>query len=353
MRTSRPALPVNPQNAESLFPPDILSQMTSVTPVFTEYERRVVHEIARHQVQPNAVQRILETIGKPVGRLFQYARDSQNPALKGISERVQGWIQEGLIKTVQAANRFTGTEEITRRVEAMDIHVADIESMRYLPMSKLDQIADSFKMSNRVLLGLEGALLGSATTLAVGVPGAQLVIPSLILADVTASITLLSRQTCIIAGVYGFTPKNPENLPHVLAAMAPQTATSDEGYLAIKTAIVGSIRETSRFVAGTAGVMIDRQLLEREAPQMIRLIASVTERLGVTVTQKELGILVPVAGAVLNGSINLAFQQVTHQTAKDYFRRLLLEDRYGDELIAVAISSEIEEIRARKANPRD
>src|SRR5262245_66677673 len=105
--------------------------MTSVTPVFTEYERRVVHEIARHQVQPNAVQRVLEAIGKPVGKLFQYARDSQNPALKGISERVQGWVQEGLIKSIQVANKYTKTQEITRRVEAMDIHVADMESMRY------------------------------------------------------------------------------------------------------------------------------------------------------------------------------------------------------------------------------
>ena len=85
---------------------------------------------------------------------------------------------------------------------------------------------------------------------------------------------------------------------------------------------------------------------------MIRLIAAVAERLGVTVTQKELGILVPVAGAVLNSSINLAFQQVSHQTAKDYFRRLLLEERYGDELIAVAISSEIADIRPRTSNSR-
>jgi EcsC protein family len=345
-----------PQNPESVSPPAILSNMTSVTPVFTEYERRVVHEIAIHQVQPNAIQRVLETIGKPVGRLFQFARDSQNSTLRGISDRVQGWVQEGLIKTIQVANRYTGTEEIMRRVEAMDIHVADIESMRYLPISKLDKLADSFKLSNRVLLGLEGAVLGSATTLAEGVPGAQLLIPSLILADVTASVTLLSRQTCIVASVYGFSPKTPENLPHLLAAMAPQTASSDEGYLAIKAAIVGSIRETSRFVAGTAGVMIDRKLLERESPQMIRLIAAVAERLGVTVTQKELGILVPVAGAVLNSSINLAFQQVSHQTAKDYFRRLLLEERYGDELIAVAISSEIADIRAGTPNsgkPRD
>ena len=41
--------PVNPPNAEQSFSPAILPHMTSVTPVFTEYERRVVHEIARHQ----------------------------------------------------------------------------------------------------------------------------------------------------------------------------------------------------------------------------------------------------------------------------------------------------------------
>lgn len=327
--------------------------MTSVTPVFTEYERRVVHEIALHQVQPDAIQRILETIGKPVSRMLQFARTSQHPALKGISDHIRGWIQEGLIKTVQAANRVTGTDEVLRRARSKDIHVADIRSLRYLPISHLDDLADSFKVSNRVWLGLEGAVLGSATTLAEGVPGAQLVIPSLILADVTASLTLLSRHACILASVYGFNSKAPENLPHVIAAMAPQTDTSDEGYLAVKAAIVGSIRETSRFVAGTAGVLIDRQLLEREAPQMIRLLAYVAERLGVTVTQKELGILVPVAGAVLNGSINMAFQQVSHQIAKDYFRRLILDERYGEELVSAAISREIETFRAGLPHPRN
>jgi hypothetical protein len=98
-------------------------------------------------------------------------------------------------------------------------------------------------------------------------------------------------------------------------------------------------------MARTAGVVIDRKVLEREAPQMIRLITYVADRLGVVVTQKELGILVPIAGAVLNSSINLAFQRVGHQTAKDYFRRLLLEERYGEELVAYAISQEIEAIR--------
>jgi hypothetical protein len=92
-------------------------------------------------------------------------------------------------------------------------------------------------------------------------------------------------------------------------------------------------------------MVLDRQLLEREAPQMIRLITYVADRLGIVVTQKELGVLVPVAGAVLNSSINVAFQQVGHQTAKDYFRRLLLEERYGEELVTYAVQREMEALK--------
>src|SRR5438093_1126137 len=84
-------------------------------------------------------------------------------------------------------------------------------------------------------------LLGGATTLAEGIPGAQLVIPSLILTDVTSSMTLLSRHTCRIATAYGYSSKNAGNFPHLVAAMAPQSETSDEGYLALKTAVITSI----------------------------------------------------------------------------------------------------------------
>src|SRR3954471_5175946 len=212
--------------------------MNLVKPVFTEYERQVLHEIALHRLQPNSIQRILDTLGKPVGKLFQYAKESRIPALRGINDRIQGWVQEGVIKTVQAASRMTKTEEIQRRIARRGIHVADIESMRYLPISELDVVADSFKLGGRIALGLEGALLGSATTLAEGVPGAQLIIPSLILADVTASVTLLSRQNCRQASVFGVLPKSPKTLPHVLAALAPQTETADEGYLALKSSVV-------------------------------------------------------------------------------------------------------------------
>src|SRR5207244_11166172 len=142
----------------------------------------------------------------------------------------------------------------------------DFESLRYMPLSQLDAVADSFRWGSTLLLGIEGALLGSATTMAEGIPGAQLVIPSLSLTEVTSSMTLLSRHTCRIATAYGYSSKKPENLPHLVAAMAPQSESSDEGYIAMKTAVVTSIRESGQFMARTTGMLLDRQLLEREAP---------------------------------------------------------------------------------------
>ena len=320
--------------------------MSPVSPLFTEYEHRVIQELALHRVQPNAVHRLLEGAGRPVARLLRIGRNSQNSTLRGLTRHIHGWIEEGLIKTLKTANKLANTKDISRSYAARGIHIGeDFESLRYVPLSKLDPVADSFRFSSSLLLAAEGALLGGATTLAEGIPGAQLVIPSLILTDVTSSMTLLSRHTCRVATAYGYPSKRPDNLPHLVAAMAPQSATADEGYLALKTAVVTSIRESSQFMARTTGILLDRQVLEREAPQMIRLLAYVADRLGVVVTQKELGILVPVAGAVLNSSINLAFQQVGHQTAKDYFRRLLLEERYGEELVSYAIQQEVAALR--------
>ena len=320
--------------------------MTDVSPVFTEYEQQVVRELAMHRVQPNSIQRLLEGAGRPVAKLLKSGRESNSRALRGLSETVHRWIEEGLIKTFRAANKLANTKEISKRYAARGINVGDdFESLRYMPLSQLDAVADSFKFGSSFLLGVEGALLGGATTMAEGIPGAQLVIPSLILTDITTSMTLLSRHTCRLATAYGYSSRKLENLPHLMAAMAPQSEASDEGYLALKTAVVTSIRESGQFMARTASVVLDRQLLEREAPQMIRLITYVADRLGVVMTQKELGVLVPIAGAVLNSSINVAFQQVGHTTAKDYFRRVILEDRYGEELVSYAVQQEIAVLR--------
>src|SRR4051812_34507152 len=163
--------------------------MSYVAPVFTEYEQHVVRELAIHRVQPNAVHRLLEGAGKPVAKLLNFTRTSRSKTLRGLAEHVHGWIEEGLIKTFRAANRLSNPNEIVKRYASRGIHVGDdIDSLRFMPLSQLDAVADSFRWGSSLLLGIEGALLGSATTLAEGIPGAQLVIPSLILTDVTSSM---------------------------------------------------------------------------------------------------------------------------------------------------------------------
>src|SRR5690349_11102935 len=39
------------------------AEMNYVSPVFTEYEQKVIRNIAAHKVQPHAMQRILDTVG--------------------------------------------------------------------------------------------------------------------------------------------------------------------------------------------------------------------------------------------------------------------------------------------------
>ncbi|HLQ78326.1 MAG TPA: hypothetical protein VK210_13285, partial [Terriglobia bacterium] len=83
--------------------------MSLADSVFTDYEHKVIRQIAIHRVRPNAVQRLLSAAGKPVAKLLQLGRDSNNLAVRGVADRIQSWVQEGLIKTIQAANHITGT----------------------------------------------------------------------------------------------------------------------------------------------------------------------------------------------------------------------------------------------------
>src|SRR5436309_1675403 len=109
--------------------------MSHVSPVFTDYERRILREIAIHKVHPHPVHRVLQAVGKPFSKLLSAGRDSQNRALRGLSDRIHGWVEEGLIKTFKAANKITNPRDVTKRYARRGMKVDDIESLKYLPLS--------------------------------------------------------------------------------------------------------------------------------------------------------------------------------------------------------------------------
>ena len=215
--------------------------------------------------------------------------------------------------------------------------------VRFLDISIMDAVADSYDLSNAAIVGMEGAVMGLATTLCEGF-GQLLIIP-VVLADVTLSLVLLSRHICQIATSYGYSSQDYENITHILAALMPRNTSSDEGYLSNKALAVEAMREANKFMAKNQG-NINKELIQNQAPKLIQLINSLVERLGIEITEKELGILVPIVGALLNGGLNIAFQQVGHTTAKDYFRELHLCSKYGDEAVNNAIKDEIKRLQA-------
>jgi hypothetical protein len=317
----------------------------------TEAELKIVQEIARHQVDPNPVQRVMATLGTPFEKAIQAAE--KIPLVKRLPALAHRGVDKALRASILAGG-YTFSDEGVLKEYAKLHGLSGPEQIAGSPLELRDRVADRFRVSNALLIGAEGALLGFGASVCEGFPGAQLLLPAVVAADIAASMTLLSRHASQVAASYGFSPKVPANLPHVIASMVPYSdlkpggpasPSEEDGFFAAKSGVIAEVRAASRFLSASAGP----DLLSRgKAPLLIRLIQTVATRLEVSVTQKELAMLVPLAGAGLNGAVNVAFQQAGHLCSKDYFRRIVLAEKYGDDAVRLAIVKAIDEYRASR-----
>jgi len=312
------------------------------------YDKLVIYEIARRRVRPGPVRRILELVGSPVDTLARWAARSDSVMVRRVYRTVISSVEKSLRATIHASLHLYSDEDMIDRFHRRGVSVGSLSDVRGLSLIDMDAVAESTRFQNATLLGVEGAALGAIATLGTMIPCAQVAIPAIITADVAASMTLLSRSTTIIASCYGFPARDAVNLPHVLAAMAPTQLDWDEGFFLLKTAAMEELRAAGEFirravtqasaraaqsVASYSSERLMQRVLEEtmssETPKLLRLINAVAARLGIVLTEKEMGALIPVAGAVVNGGLNLAFHQVGHTLAKDYFREQILIERYG------------------------
>ncbi|MGE5373282.1 MAG: EcsC family protein [Solirubrobacterales bacterium] len=303
---------------------------------FTVYELRIIQEIAEHIVQPGPVTALLETIGKPVNFLMEWVHKSDNKIARTVVQSINKTTDAAMTKTIKGANHLTSDKAILKEYNKKGIQIDDISDIARLDLLQMDTVANSFDIGGAVVVGTEGAVMGLAATLCEGAPGAPILIPAIVAADISASMVLLSRNVCQVATSYGFSSQIPDNLPHILAAMVPIASSFDEGFMAAKTLAINEVREAAAFIKKPTKYFA-KELFE-QAPKLIKFAAQVSERLGITITQKELGMLVPAAGIVFNGGINIAFQQAGHASAVDYFRVQTLSERYGAEKVVHAIS---------------
>lgn len=321
------------------------------------YERLVIDEMARHRLQPGPLRRVLELMGKPVDKLARWASTSESSMVKQVHDSVIDNVEKGLRSTIKTSLQLQSDQAVIRRFRKRGNEVDELVAVRDLRLLEMDAVAESYRSENAALMGVEGAALGALATLGTVIPYAQVAIPAIIAADVAASMTLLSRSATMISSCYGFPASDPVNLPHVLSAMAPTHFDSDEGFVVMKAAAVAELRAAGEFMrrvaakttaeAGRAAATqaskraIERSLEEvmaKNTPKLLKFIQAVAARLGIVLTEKELATLVPVAGAAMNGGLNMAFHHVGHIMAKDYFREQILVERYGAEAVRASMA---------------
>lgn len=286
--------------------------------------------------------------------VMKIAHESENAIVKKTVEVVDKTVESGIKKTVWAANLISSENDVIKEYKKRGIEeITNLKEIHQLDLRVMDEVADTYRTSNALIVGAEGALLGLATTLGEGIPFAQVAIPAIITADVKASMTLLTRHICLLSTSYGYSSTDIINMPHIISAMAPTADSSDEGYIFAKAATINELRRAAAFMGENAGKEFTKEFIQKEAPQLIKLISWVAERLGIVILEKELGMLVPIAGVVLNCGLNVAFQQLNHTNAKDYFRRLYLENNYGSKPVIDAINLEKKRLLSKDINNKD
>lgn len=316
-------------------------------PVLSQYEQAVIQEIARSIVEPGNLVKTLEFGIRPVERALESFRSTQNPLIRKVESATMKAIRKGIETAMQTASKSVSDQQILRQYHRHEIYLRSMNDIKNIRLSCIDKVADSYQLKQNLWMGAEGAFLGAATAVAEGSLAGTVTVPLLVATDVSLSLSLLARHVSLLAATYGYSPQNPLHLPHLLAALAPHQKLGDESYLAGKTMAIQAIIQSKQFLLAGGGRLLEERILEQQAPYLLRLLTYVLQRLGFLFTEKELLLLLPVAGAVLNSGTNLLFQRLGQATAKNYFRLLWLEEQYGREMIRDLLASAIEQRRDR------
>jgi hypothetical protein len=162
-----------------------------------------------------------------------------------------------------------------------------------------------------------------------GAFGGALGLPGLVL-DLPVSTTIMLRSIADIARSEGEDLGAMETRlacmeVFALGGRSEEDDAAEAGYYGLRLGLALSVTSATHYVA--------RHGLKDGGPSLVGLIAAISSRFGVQVSQKAAAIMVPLIGAVGGATVNLVFMQHFQDMARSHFAIRRLERRYGQELI--------------------
>ncbi len=104
---------------------------------------------------------------------------------------------------------------------------------------------------------------------------------------------------------------------------------AETGYWAVRAALAATLREAAVHIA-------EKGVIQKGAPPLVRLIASITSRFGAVVTSQAAAVAIPVVGAVSGGTVNYLFMDHFQDLARAHFIIRRLECVYGTQAVRAA-----------------
>lgn len=149
--------------------------------------------------------------------------------------------------------------------------------------------------------------------------------------ELPLSTVIMLRSIMDIARSEGLSISDQETqleclLVFALGGESKDDDAAESAYYAARIALGKAMGEALEYIAQKA-------VVEKGAPVLVRLIATIAERFGIQVTEKVLAQGVPVAGAIGGAGINLMFIDHFQDMARGHFVVKRLEKKYGKEVV--------------------
>lgn len=270
------------------------------------YERHLLLEVARHQDDKSPLQAGIERLAEPMRWAVSLSR--RIPGSAAVRDRVRKAVERAAGTVSDRARRQVTWAQIDQVYRKTGLTVTDWEAVQQLSLPQMDRAA-------RATPAWWGwaALEGGAVGLVQGLTELT-VLPWVAMAasDITATLWMGAREAALMAACYGFSPESEETAVHILASMIPVRDWEAVEYTGFK-ALLGNSGATRQILAQVTDAW--------------------TTKMSLTLTEKEVAVVLPLAGAALNASLNAAYLRGIRQSAQDYFRLQRLSERHTPEAV--------------------
>ncbi|MBW6461367.1 MAG: EcsC family protein [Bacteroidales bacterium] len=111
-----------------------------------------------------------------------------------------------------------------------------------------------------------------------------------------------------------------------LGGSSDKDNAAESGYYAVRALLAKQVSEAAKYI-------VEKGIAEKGTPALVRLIAVIASRFGVTASQKAAASAVPVIGAAGGALINSIFMDHFQNMARGHFMIRGLERKYGEKTV--------------------